>query len=283
MDILKRPLYKHLISLTVISIAIVLGIIYPFLPGQYEPFGITVSLLLQIFGIVGMLLVVVGIIWFAWGSNRKYLFAWASVITASLVAFVLCLVAMASMGRALALIMAVIWGGVLCQLIPKVKSLKSSVDKNINLIPLYLIVLPVVSLVSQLVLARPLTEWSRGKAIENARQYIADTESYHSKYGSYPVSLFAQWKDYYPDIVGVEKYHYVAQDSSYNLAFEQPRFFLDNFGAREWVVYNPTDQQKIYSHTSWFLILTPEELQTAQGWFAVHDAKVPHWKYFLFD
>jgi hypothetical protein len=58
---------------------------------------------------------------------------------------------------------------------------------------------------------------------------------------------------------------------------------FDNIGTREWVVYNPRDEHRMYSHTSWFLLLSPEELERSQGWYAVHDSPTPHWKYFSFD
>jgi hypothetical protein len=56
-------------------------------------------------------------------------------------------------------------------------------------------------------LAAPLTEWSRNHAIANSREFISDIEQYRAQYGRYPTSLLAQWKDYYPGVVGVEKYH----------------------------------------------------------------------------
>jgi hypothetical protein len=133
------------------------------------------------------------------------------------------------------------------------------------------------------VLAAPLTEFSRNRAIANSHDFVRDIEVYHDEYGRYPVSLAAMWKDYYPDIVGIEKFHYSPFGESYNLFFEQPRFLFDNIGTREWVVYNPNDDQRMFSHTAWFLLLTPEELERSQGWYAVHDASTPHWKYFWFD
>jgi hypothetical protein len=161
--------------------------------------------------------------------------------------------------------------------------MKKAEIESINPTPFYLIFLPVILLLFQLVLAVPITELSRNYAIAQSAEFIDDIEAYHNEYGHYPVSLQAMWKDYYPDVVGVEKYHYSSYGESYNLYFEQPRFLLDNLGTREWVVYNPDDDQRMYSHTAWFLLLSPEELERSQGWYAVHDAATPHWKYFWFD
>lgn len=117
----------------------------------------------------------------------------------------------------------------------------------------------------------------------NSAEFIRDIEAYHDAYGHYPVSLAAMWKDYDPNVVGIEKYHYSPHGDTYNLFFEQPRFFFDNIGTREWVVYNPQDEHRMYSHTAWLLQLSPEELERSQGWYAVHTGSRPHWKYFWFD
>lgn len=91
------------------------------------------------------------------------------------------------------------------------------------------------------------------------------------------------WPDYSPSVVGIERYHYAPRGEAYNLAFEQPRFLFDDFGVREFVMYNPRDEQIMPSHASWILIWSPEDLARQQGWFAVHDAAQPHWKQFWFD
>jgi hypothetical protein len=167
--------------------------------------------------------------------------------------------------------------------IPKLQRLKSAETESIHPAPLYLISVPVALLLFQVVLAAPLTEFSRKHAIASSNEFVNDIEKYHAQYGRYPVSLAAMWKDYYPDVVGIEKFHYAPYGASYNLFFEQPKLLFDNIGTREWVVYNPKDEQRMFSHTAWFLLLTPEELERSQGWYAVHDAKVAHWKYFWFD
>jgi hypothetical protein len=80
----------------------------------------------------------------------------------------------------------------------------------------------------------------------------------------------------------VERYVYVPQGDSYNLSFEQPRFLLDRFGTREWVVYNPRDEHRVYSHTAW-LLPPPGVAEASQGWYASGETGHAHWMYFLFD
>jgi hypothetical protein len=169
------------------------------------------------------------------------------------------------------------------RLILELKLLKKAESENINPTPFYLIFIPTIVLLFQLTLAIPLTEFSRNYAIARSAEFIHDIEAYRTAHGHYPRSLLATWKDYYPSIVGVEKFHYAPSVDAYDLFFEQPRFLLDNLGTREFVVYNPLDEHKIISHTSWILLLPPEELQVTQGWYTAHDAASPHWKYFWFD
>lgn len=52
-----------------------------------------------------------------------------------------------------------------------------------------------------------MTSFSRTRAIASSREFIDDIEAYRAEYGRYPTSLLAMWKDYYPDVVGVEKFH----------------------------------------------------------------------------
>jgi hypothetical protein len=70
--------------------------------------------------------------------------------------------------------------------------------------------------------------------------------------------------------------------AAYNLLFEQPAL---HFGTREFVVYNPLDQQTVTSHRLDRLQLTPSELvlEHTRGHNEVHDAGDLHWKYFWFD
>jgi len=136
---------------------------------------------------------------------------------------------------------------------------------------------------SSILLVVGIIQLCRNYAIANSAEIINDIEEYHAMHGRYPNSLQAVWKDYYPSVVGIEKFHYAPDGDAYNLFFEQPRFLFDNVGTREFVVYNKLDEHAMISHTAWILILTPEELETAQGWYAVHDAPSPHWKYFWFD
>lgn len=257
-----------------------LGIAYPFLKGDYDLLAIPISSMIQLFGLVGLSLIPVGALWLTMPKYR-FGFAITSIIISTFLILIIALFATFSVGKAFGLLVILLWAFIAALLLPKVKQLKGETQKKIHLFPLYLICLPIVTLVLQLTLAEPLTLLSRNRAIENADRFIRHIEEYHTQRGAYPLTLQAQNKDYYPDVVGVEKYLYAPHRKGYNLSFEQPRFLLDRFGTREWVVYNPLDENSVYSHTAW--LLPTEQAEASQGWYASGNTGHKHWKYFLFD
>jgi hypothetical protein len=259
---------------------LILCIAYPFLPGDYDALAVGISTMAQVLGAFGLLLVPLGALWLVRVNSRHSGFAVASLIAFVLVAAAVSLVALLSVGPStglMALVLSVV-------LISKgMKALRKPADEGFNPAPWYLTVIPIAITLFQLTAAVPLTEFSRSRAIANSAELINDIEAFHATHGHYPSSLQAVWKDYYPSVVGVEKFHYSARGEAYDLYFEQPRFLFDNIGTREFVVYNRFDRHFMISHTSWMLLLRPDQVERTQGWYAVHDAPAPHWKYFWFD
>jgi len=145
-------------------------------------------------------------------------------------------------------------------------------------LPLYLIFVPGALLAVQLLFATPLTDASRNRAIANSAEIIRDIEAYKTEHGQYPLSLLALWPDYSPGVTGIKQYYYEPHGESFNLVFEQPRFLLDNLGARELVVYNPRGEHQAVSHAAWRLT-SPD----AQGWYTTRETSIPNWQSFLFD
>jgi len=271
---------KHITLLLVLTVLMALGIAYPFLSGDYDRLAVPISTMIQVFGLVGLALVPVGILWLI---KPKYSFAFAisALIVTTFIVLVICLFATLSVGKSLGLLILLLWITIVTLSITKIKSLKKQMQDKANWLPVYLICLPVFTLLLQLTLAKHLTQLSRNRAIENADRFIRHIQEYHTQRGAYPLTLQAQNKDYFPDVVGVEKYLYAPHRKGYNLSFEQPRFLLDRFGTREWVVYNPLDENSVYSHTSW--LLPTEQEEASQGWYASDNTGHKHWKYFLFD
>ncbi len=255
--------------------------VYPFLPGRYDRLALPLSTIAQVFGLVGLALVPGGVLWLVMPRRRFPLAVFTTAVGAG-VALILALVATLSAGNAFGGLTLAAGTYALARLIPGLKPLKSTGDRPFHPAPLYLVCLPPLALAFQVALAAPVTRWSRNYAMANASEFIADIEQYHASNGRYPESLQAQYGDYDPGLVGVERYVYVLRGDSYNLSFEQPRFLLDDIGAREWIVYNPRDEHRVYSHTSW-LLLRSDAAEPIQGWYASGETGKAHWMYFLFD
>jgi len=270
----------NIILLLVLTALIALGIAYPFLSGDYDRLAVPISTMIQVFGLVGFGLVPVGTLWLLI-PKYKFGFAITTLIIGTFVILIIALFATLSVGKSFGVLTILLWTFSIILLMPKIKSEKLNAENKYYWLPVYLIYLPVFTLLLQLTMAKPLTQLSRNRAIENAYRFIRHIEEYHTQQGQYPLTLQAQNKDYYSDVVGVEKYLYAPHKKGYNLSFEQPRFLLDKFGTREWVVYNPLDENSVYSHTAW--LLPTNQAEPSQGWYASGETGHLHWKYFLFD
>lgn len=294
-SVVMKPI-RHLLILLGSTILIGFCMVYPFLPGGFDRLAEGLSTIAQMLGVIGLLLVPVGALWLVheWrrrvrmkqglpGKDKRYAFALTSLIVGSLVALVLSLFAASSTGLSFGVLTLALWVYIVIGLIPRLKQLKNAVAETIHPAPFYLILLPVAALILQLVLAAPMTEFSRNRAIMNSAALINELENYYAAQGRYPDSLLALNVDFPPSVVGIAQYHFAPNGDAYNLFFQQPRFLLPELGAREIVMYNKLDEHIMLSHDSWILMSRPEELATRQGWYAVHDTAIPHWKYFWFD
>jgi GNAT superfamily N-acetyltransferase len=286
----------HLLLIAGIVTLMTLCIVYPFLPGTYDKLAVGLSTMTQVFGIVGLMLAAIGVLWLGYevwrqarlnrnllAKRRRYAFAVAALAVATIVALAVSIAGVATIGVSVGLLTFVLWVFFAARLLRSMRLLRNEEHPEFNFAPLYLAIVPVAVVLFQLALAAPITQGSRDHAINMSAEIISAIEAYRAANGSYPESLFATYPDYSPNVAGIEQYHYARQGDTYNLSFHQPRFLLDDIGVREFVVYNPADEHTLISHASWILLLSPAELQRSQGWFAVRDAPSAHWKYFWFD
>lgn len=286
---------RHLAPLGAI-VAFFLGLMfYPFLPGSHDGLATTLSFMAQLFGFAGsVLLVPIGLLWLvhelrlraARNGNRlprgngRFYFALAAMVTLSIVALITTLPAFGNISRSLGVALVALWAWLGARAVPAVKGLRGSTAPPIHPAPAYLILVPALVLAGRVALIERAVAWSRARAIANSAPLIHDLEAYRERNGQYPVSLAALWHDYAPGVIGVARYEYEPSGASFNLFFEQ---FAAELATREIVVYNPLDQQVFTSHDSWILVLPPAELDKHRGYFAVHPAPIPRWKYFWFD
>lgn len=53
--------------------------------------------------------------------------------------------------------------------------------------------------------------------MENARPLIQAIETFHQRNGRYPESLLSEWEDYDAGIIGIDRYYYEPNGTTYNL------------------------------------------------------------------
>jgi len=278
--VLSKKTLSHISKQVIVLTLLILGIIYPYFSGAFDRLAMPLSTIIQGFGILGIILSLLGLIWLLMPSKYK-IFTIISIYVFGFLVVVFTFFAYLISGILFGISILLILGLLLLKYRQRI--IVPFEREAIAFVPIYLIVLPVSILTVQLLIAKPITDWSRDRTISNAKDYVRDIEIFYTRNGYYPKTLQAMYKDYYPNTVGVEKFHYLPFGNSYNLSFEQPRFFLDIAGTKEWVVYNPRDEHRVYSHTSWFLLLSPQESEIRQGWYSSADTKHKHWKSFYFD
>ena len=265
----------------------------PFLPGRYDALAVTLSTMSQVFGMVGLLFTPIGVLWLVYELRKRkpedqalrkkdkgYRYAITSVVILSLSALIVSLAAFVN-GFSIGFITLALWTFIASRVMAGLKRMKNAEVGPINLMPLYLIVVPAVAAVTQFTLVGPATEFSRSYAIEKCTRLIDDLEEFHRSHGKYPSSLQSLWEDYGPLVTGIERFHYEPHGDAYNISFEQ--FRLYPLGTREIVVYNKLDEHAVFSHNTDRLTWEGEALRVRQGYFAVHDLRNPHWKAFWFD
>lgn len=285
----------HMLRVLGFACLAALGMALPFLPGDFDPLALPLSVTLQLLILAAIPLTVIGSVWFVWGEvvgagpaegsarTSDERFALLSVGLAFTLGTIVAVLVTFAVSVALGILVFL----AVTLLFIRYRMLRTGVRSENAQVRrmafLYMVVLPFVLLMFQVTMAAPLRNWSRSHAVANARSLISDLRRYHEIYGRYPASLVAVWKDYRPDILGIDGFAYSPDGQSYNLIFEQPRLLCDDFGAREWVVYHPRDQHEIISHASWRLLLAPVDLTRNPGWFSVSELDDAHWKSFLFD
>ncbi len=275
----------HLLCIAAATALIVLVTLLPFMPGSYDPFSAPLSAMARVFGFAGLLFVPVGALWTAsayWRrfSDREYAFAIAALIVWAIVSGILSMAAFALVGLLLGVVTLAFAAYAVFSLRRRIATIRFAGPARRRAPALYLLIVPLAVFLVQQSLLPLAVEFSRDRAIRNAASLIADIERHRAARGTYPASLLSVWKDYSPAVIGIEKYHYERSGEAYNLLFEQPAADL---ATREFVVYNPRDEQVATSHAMDLLQYSPERLERARGYFAVHQTPHAHWKYFWFD
>ena len=275
----------HLVRLIAAIAVVIFCTFFPFLPGRYESLAIPLSVMAQIVGKVGLLLVPVGVIWLvvelsSRQPTKRYVLGVVALVVWSVVWLCVSVGALVSSGFALAVVTAALGIFIVISLWRRLRVVRGAVPGRDIAVPLSLVAGPVAVLAIQFAFGDRAAESSRSRAIRNSAQLIADIEQYRVRHSQYPSSLWSVWEDHQPGVIGIDRYHYEPSGDSFNLIFEQTSLV---FGTREFVVYNPRDEQGMTSHNMDRLRVSPDQLRRGRGYYAALNAAQPHWKIFLFD
>lgn len=283
----------HFARITAITMLIVTCMFLPFIPGSYDNLAVTLSLMAQVFGMAGLLLVPIGLLWLIYESMKRTQkdwkltgkvkschFAIAALAASIIVAIAVSLGAFGNNNRTLGIITLVFCAYIILKLIPKLRQMKNSENKKFNPTPFYLICIPLIVLLFRFMFIVPATEFSRNYAIKKSEKLIQDIEAYYNRTGHYPLSLLSVNPDYEPSVIGIKEYHYEPYGNAYNLYFEQFTYELD---IKEIVMYNKLDEHAMSSHDMDILEYTGEELTLRRGDRRKYNLPIPHWKYIWFD
>ncbi len=281
----------HLTRISIICVILVFFIFYPFIPGSYDAHATTISFITQIAVFVGLLFVPLGFLWllFIWQNRKRkndptinynYRFLCAAIVIAGLLAVIISFSAFAMQHIVFALALSALNAYVLFKLMVRIKRSKNHPSKKINLLPFYLIFIPLIVCLIRMLWIVPATEFSRNRAIKNSEPLIADIENYYQRNGQYPPSLHSLHEDYDPLVKGIYRFYYEPHGHAYNLFFEQ---FSYSIGVKEIVMYNKLGEQQISSHNYDLLHLSRSDINRQRGYHFSKEMEQENWKYFWFD
>jgi len=161
---------RHIIQISALTITVIVLIFYPFLPGTYDSAASGLSTMAQLFEVVGLLLVPRSIVWMFYemrkqirrkknlpSISRGYRFALSALIIASILLTPISLLILFGVGISFGVLTLALWFFSILRLRPKLRALKETEGDGFNPAPLYLIVIPLIVLVAQILLARPAT------------------------------------------------------------------------------------------------------------------------------
>ena len=289
---------RHSLGLLAASGVLVLCMVLPYLPGDYDALATTLSTLAQLVGLAGLVFVPLGLAWLVYelrlrasgtsgavarpATDWGRVFALAALVIATPIAWLFALAAAHEFASSLALglILLALWTAAAWRFLARVRARRAEAVRRFDPAPLYLLLVPLILMAVRLTALEPLSRSARERAIANSAELIADIEGHRAERGHYPDSLLAVHDDYEPQVAGVPRYLYARQGEGYTLAFE---IMSLTPGTREFVVYNPRDEHALPAHDGDWLLWTPAQRAARPGHYAVEDAGSAHWKRFLFD
>lgn len=233
--------------------------------------------------IFAMLLVLTGLA-ISWRRGAVVILAVAVTACVLFPALILVLGAFVGAGVLFGVLAALLIGGCIAWVISQIKKLGSADTQKFRQLPVYLAVVPVMSLLVTIFLVRPASHFSRDYAIKRSVGLISAIEDYKITKGQYPASI-EQVAQLYPDkvnkplIMGVDRFRYEKMGDYYSLAFSQ---WLDWGSLEEIVLYDKGNLRNAAGKYSGNYDYR-RDVSRVSGAFAVFNTKHPDWQYYHCD
>jgi hypothetical protein len=279
---------KHLASMLALVAVTLAATALPFLPGRYDGLAVPLSGVARGLGMASLLLVPIGIVWllYEWRRGNEGIhrgragFVIAILVAGSIAVFVATVLAFELSGATLVAGVLTAWALVLWRSGTRLLNWARRPQGRDLAVPLTLILVPIATAGAQLSLARPLTSLAWNRTMDGIAPLIADIEGYRVTNGHYPRSLFSEWCDYRPSVIGVSRYQYEPSGHVFSIAVEVPTF---SFDSREFLLYNPADTHAMASHDGFLLRRTAAEMVHYRGYFRASPLERPHWAVLSYD
>jgi hypothetical protein len=250
---------------------IAIASVAPFFPGSGNNFVQGISQFAQVMGYIGLPFVPFGLVWLIIEMRNKngqrlnrwtngYYPSWLALIPVLL--FVpLQIIRTILDGQPFNILPLTIIIAIVIFLIYRIQKLKEKTDYKFNPTPLYIVLIPVIALLTSRFAVEKIAALTREKTIVKTQPLIAAIEKYKTENGEYPEDLESLKGQYIqeipkPNLMGMRAFQYEKHNSSFQLTFER----LWHWNATEVVVYNTLGQKGIKgnyqnhptNHTNWW-------------------------------
>jgi hypothetical protein len=276
----------HLIRLALINLLLVVCFILPYLPGPSNDIVTAVSLYAQSPGFLGLIVLPIGLIWITFellklrSNDLKYskISFWLAIIATLLITLIGVLMTVVIIAQFS------VFGGIMGSLIliyALIKSVKGIINLRLqpsirfNVVPVYLFIIPLVSLGARFYMEPSLSTYSRNTAIGQGESLIALIEEYKNKQGYYPSRLSDLGTSPRTHVMGIQPFRYNTTGNDFHLSFSQ----WVQFGiVEEIVLYDRKTAEDVNQAYNYYF-----DQHRVKGAFASYNTHHTHWRYYLCD
>jgi len=265
---------RNWLVLLLLVLLVAVASVAPFLPGSSNNFAHGISQFAQVLGYIGLPFVPFGLVWLIIemrNKNGQRLNRWTNGYYPSWLALIPVFVFLPLQitrtilsGQTLGIMPFPIIISVMAFFIYRIQKLKKKTDYKFNPAPLYIVLIPVIAILTSKFAVEKIAALTREKTIVRTQPLIAAIERYKTENGEYPENLESLKGKYIqeiptPNLMGMRAYQYEKHNSSFQLSFERLWYWY----ATEVVVYNTLGQKGIKgnygnyptNHTNWWYYL----------------------------